>query len=100
MPNDFENRVLVRRNARLLSAEEFQEIMEKGKSQMTQLPSMPFHPDFKQLERSTKLAWRWTAVPNLHPDPTIEINKGIFPIERLQCPSAPARKPRSALIFV
>jgi hypothetical protein len=46
MPNDFENRVLVRANARQLSAEEFQEIMEKGKSQMTQLPSMPFHPDF------------------------------------------------------
>ncbi len=46
MPNNYENRVLVRRNARLLSAEEFQEIMEKGKAQMTQLPSMPFHPDF------------------------------------------------------
>jgi len=46
MPNNYENRVLVRRNARLVSAEEFQEIMEKGKAQMTQLPSMPFHPDF------------------------------------------------------
>ena len=42
MPNNYENRVLVRRNARLVSAEEFQEIMEKGKAQMTQLPSMPF----------------------------------------------------------
>jgi hypothetical protein len=46
MPNDFENRVLVRRNARQVSAEEYQEILEKGKTQMTQLPSMPFHPDF------------------------------------------------------
>ena len=46
MPNNYENRVLVRRNARLLSAEEFQEIMEKGKTQMTQLPSIPFNPDF------------------------------------------------------
>ncbi len=46
MPNDFENRVLVRRNARQLSAEEYDTIMEKGKTQMTQLPSMPFHPDF------------------------------------------------------
>jgi hypothetical protein len=46
MPIDYENRVLVRRNARLLSAEEFQEIMEKGKAQATQLPSMPFFPDF------------------------------------------------------
>ena len=46
MPNDFENRVLVRTNARQLSAEEFQEIMEKGKAQMTQLPSIPFNPDF------------------------------------------------------
>jgi DNA-directed RNA polymerase subunit H (RpoH/RPB5) len=46
MPNDFENRVLVRTNARQLSDEEFQEIMEKGKAQMTQLPSIPFNPDF------------------------------------------------------
>ena len=46
MPNNFENRVLVRANARQLSDEEFQEIMEKGKNQMTQLPSIPFHPDF------------------------------------------------------
>jgi len=46
MPNNYENRVLVRTNARQLSAEEFQWIMEKGKAQMTQLPSTPFHPDF------------------------------------------------------
>lgn len=46
MPNDNENRVLVRTNARQLSAEEFEEIMDKGKAQMTQLPSTPFHPDF------------------------------------------------------
>jgi hypothetical protein len=46
MPTDFENRVLVRRNARQLSAEEFQQVMEHGKPQMTQLPSTPYHPDF------------------------------------------------------
>jgi hypothetical protein len=46
MPENYNDRVLVRTNARLLSAEEFQEIMEKGKAQMTQLPSMPFFPDF------------------------------------------------------
>ncbi len=46
MPIDYENRVLVRRNARLLSPEEYQEIMEKGKTQMTQLPSIPHFPDF------------------------------------------------------
>lgn len=45
MPNNFENRVLVRTNARQLSAEEFQWIMEKGNAQMTLLPSTPFHPD-------------------------------------------------------
>src|SRR6185312_11376124 len=42
MPNNYENRVLVRTNARQLSAEEFQWIMEKGNAQMTQLPSTPF----------------------------------------------------------
>lgn len=46
MPENNNDRVLVRTNARLVSAEEFQEIMEKGKAQMTQLPSMPFFPDF------------------------------------------------------
>jgi hypothetical protein len=40
------NRVLCRANAREVSAEEFQKIMGQGKPQMTQLPSMPFHPDF------------------------------------------------------
>jgi hypothetical protein len=46
MSNDRDNRVLGRRNARELSAEEFQKIMGEGKPQMTQLPSIPFHPDF------------------------------------------------------
>ncbi|HEY7404480.1 MAG TPA: hypothetical protein VIB39_13220 [Candidatus Angelobacter sp.] len=46
MPIEFENRVLVRTNARQLTPEEFQEIMEKGKAQMTQLPSIPHNPDF------------------------------------------------------
>lgn len=45
MPNNYENRVLCRSNARQLSAEEFQEILDKGKAQVTLLPSMPFHPD-------------------------------------------------------
>jgi hypothetical protein len=40
------NRVLCRRTAREISAEEFQRIMGQGKPQMTQLPSMPFNPDF------------------------------------------------------
>jgi len=46
MPNNYDNRVLVRRNARQLSAEEYETILEKGKTQMTQLPSIPFNPDF------------------------------------------------------
>jgi hypothetical protein len=46
MPNDKENRVLGRRTARELNAEEFQKILGEGKPQMTQLPSIPFHPDF------------------------------------------------------
>jgi len=46
MPNNYDNRVLGRRNARQLSAEEFQKILGQGKPQMTQLPSIPFHPDF------------------------------------------------------
>jgi hypothetical protein len=45
MPNN-NNRVLVRRNARELSADEFQKILGQGKPQMTQLPSIPFQPDF------------------------------------------------------
>jgi hypothetical protein len=46
MPNKNSNRVLCRTNAREVSAEEFEKIMRQGKPQMTQLPSMPFHPDF------------------------------------------------------
>ncbi|HEU5415706.1 MAG TPA: hypothetical protein VFW31_18210 [Candidatus Angelobacter sp.] len=46
MQNNFENRVLSRSNARLLSAEEYNKILEQGKTQMTQLPSIPFNPDF------------------------------------------------------
>lgn len=46
MPNNYENRVLSRRNARQLSAEEYNKILEQGKTQMTQLPSIPFNPDF------------------------------------------------------
>jgi hypothetical protein len=46
MPENNVNRVLARSNARQLSAEEYQEIQEKGSSRATQLPSMPFHPDF------------------------------------------------------
>jgi hypothetical protein len=45
MQNNNNNRVLGRTNARELSAEEFQKMMG-GKPQMTQLPSIPFHPDF------------------------------------------------------
>ena len=45
MQEDKSNRVLCRTNARELSAEEFQRMMG-GKPQMTQLPSIPFHPDF------------------------------------------------------
>jgi hypothetical protein len=40
------NRVLCRRTAREISGEEFQKIMGQGKPQMTQLPSIPFQPDF------------------------------------------------------
>jgi hypothetical protein len=46
MPDNNSNRVLCRRNAREISAEEFQKILGQGKPQMTQLPSMPFNPDF------------------------------------------------------
>jgi hypothetical protein len=43
--NDLENRVLSRRNARQLSAEEYSKILAEGKTQVTLLPSIPFHPD-------------------------------------------------------
>jgi hypothetical protein len=46
MPNDYANRVLCRRNARQLSADEYNYLLEQGKTQMTQLPSIPFNPDF------------------------------------------------------
>lgn len=45
MLNNYDNRVLGRRKARQLSPEEFDKIMQ-GTTQMTQLPSIPFHPDF------------------------------------------------------
>ena len=45
MQDDKNNRVLGRRNAREISAEEYQKMLG-GKPQMTQLPSIPFHPDF------------------------------------------------------
>ena len=46
MQNNNDNRVLGRRYARQLSDEELQKILGKGNTQMTQLPSIPFHPDF------------------------------------------------------
>ncbi|HLJ25916.1 MAG TPA: hypothetical protein VKY85_04345 [Candidatus Angelobacter sp.] len=46
MTNNNDNRVLGRRNARQLTAEELHKILGQGNTQMTQLPSMPFHPDF------------------------------------------------------
>lgn len=46
MANNHENRVLGRRNARQVSAEDLAKILGKGNTQMTQLPSIPFHPDF------------------------------------------------------
>ena len=46
MQNNNDNRVLGRRHARQLSAEELNKILGKGNTQMTQLPSIPFHPDF------------------------------------------------------
>jgi len=46
MPTDYANRVLCRTNARQLTAEEYTWIMEQGKTQMTQLPSVPHQPDF------------------------------------------------------
>jgi len=46
MANDNDNRILARRNAGHLSAEELNKILGNGNNQMTQLPSIPFHPDF------------------------------------------------------
>jgi len=46
MHNNNDNRVLARRNAHQLSAEELATILGKGNTQMTQLPSIPFYPDF------------------------------------------------------
>ena len=43
--NDLDNRVLSRRNARQLSAEEYNKILADGKTEVTLLPSIPFHPD-------------------------------------------------------
>lgn len=45
MPNNNENRVLGRRHARHLSAEELNNILGQGKTQFTQVPSIPHFPD-------------------------------------------------------
>ena len=45
MPNNDDNRVLGRRNARHLSAEEVHKILGKDNNQLTLLPSIPFFPD-------------------------------------------------------
>lgn len=45
MQNNNDNRVLVRRNARHLSAEELKNILGNGSNQMTLLPSIPHFPD-------------------------------------------------------
>ena len=46
MPTNNDNRVLARRNARYVSAEELQKILGPGNTQMTMLPSTPYQPDF------------------------------------------------------
>ena len=46
MPTEYANRVLCRSNARQLTADEYNYLQEQGKTQMTQLPSMPHFPDF------------------------------------------------------
>jgi len=46
MQDNNDNRVLGRRNARHLSAEELHKVLGKGNNQMTQLPSTLYHPDF------------------------------------------------------
>lgn len=43
--SDLDNRVLSRRHARQLSADEYSKILADGKTQVTLLPSIPFHPD-------------------------------------------------------
>ena len=45
MPENNDNRVLGRRNARRLSAEELNQILGKGDNQMTAVPSIPHFPD-------------------------------------------------------
>jgi hypothetical protein len=45
MPNNNDNRVLGRRNARHLSAEELQKILGKGNNQVTLHFTGPFFPD-------------------------------------------------------
>ena len=45
MANNNDNRVLGRRNARYLSAEEVDKMMGKGNPPGTLLPSIPFFPD-------------------------------------------------------
>lgn len=46
MANNNDNRVLGRRNAYQFSDEELQKILGEGKTQMTELPSTLYHPDF------------------------------------------------------
>lgn len=45
MENNNDNRVLGRRNARHLSAEELHQLLGKGNNQLTFLPSIPHFPD-------------------------------------------------------
>jgi hypothetical protein len=45
MSDNNDNRVLGRRNARHLSAEELHKIVGKGNNQVTLLPSIPHFPD-------------------------------------------------------
>lgn len=45
MSNNNDNRVLGRRHARHLSAEELHKMLGKGNNQVTYLPSIPFFPD-------------------------------------------------------
>jgi hypothetical protein len=45
MTNNDHNRVLARRNAYYLSAEELQKILGDPNNRVTLLPSIPFHPD-------------------------------------------------------
>ena len=45
MENNNNNRVLSRRNARHLSAEELHKLLGKGNNQVTLVPSIPHFPD-------------------------------------------------------